>query len=283
MRVLVTGAEGQLGHDVLASLAGRHQAIGVGRREMDLTDLASIPLVMRRLSPDCIVHCGAYTKVDLAEEQRELCQLVNGQATEVIARTAQELSAPLIYLSTDYVFDGTQVAPYEVDDETNPINFYGQSKLYGERAVRANQAHHHIVRISWVFGAQGDNFVKTMLRLGREKKELRVVSDQIGSPSYTTDVASLLSTMVGSDRYGTYHATNEGYCSWFEFAREIFSQTGREVKISPISSDQYPTRARRPRNSRLSKASLDRNSFPRLPPWRDALRRHLVDVGEVAP
>ncbi len=192
MRVLVTGSEGQLGHDVVEALRERHETIGVGRREMDLTRPDAIPDILRSIAPDCIVHCGAYTKVDKAEEEPDLCRLVNGTATGVLAKTAEELSSHLIYISTDYVFDGRKGAPYEIDDRPAPLNVYGKSKLEGEIAVRSHLHEHHIVRTSWVFGHRGNNFVETMLRLGRAGKELRVVSDQIGSPTYTRDLADVV-------------------------------------------------------------------------------------------
>jgi dTDP-4-dehydrorhamnose reductase len=248
---------------------------------MNLTVPSTIKSVIARVGPDLVVHCGAYTKVDLAEEERDLCRKTNAEATRVIATLAGENGFRLIYMSTDYVFDGTKPEPYETDDPPRPINYYGETKLEGELAVEELAKRYHIIRTSWVFGAKGVNFVKTMIRLGNERDTVRVVSDQIGSPTYTKDLARFILDMARSDRYGTYHATNEGYCSWHQFANEIIRMKGMTTKVEAIDSQQYPTKARRPKNSRLSKRSLDEGGFRRLPTWQDALDRYLNETKEV--
>jgi dTDP-4-dehydrorhamnose reductase len=247
---------------------------------MDLAAPSTIEKVLTKVGPDLVVHCGAYTKVDLAEEERDLCRSINAEATRVIAARAGENGFRLIYMSTDYVFDGTKPEPYETDDPPHPINYYGETKLEGELAVRELTKRYQIIRTSWVFGANGGNFVKTMIRLGKERDTVQVVSDQIGSPCYTKDLARLILDMARSDRYGTYHATNEGYCSWHQFATEIMRKQGLGTKVEAIESKQYPTKARRPKNSRLSKRSLDEGGFRRLPTWEDALDRYLLEIKE---
>jgi dTDP-4-dehydrorhamnose reductase len=279
MRILVTGVNGQLGHDVVGALSSRDEVIGVGRKEMDLEDTSSIEKVLSRVGPDCIIHCGAYTKVDQAEIERKLCTRINVEATATIARMASTMGSKLVYISTDYVFDGTKAGEYETNDSPNPINFYGLTKLIGERVVAETSSKHFIIRTSWVFGINGNNFVKVILRKGREQGELRVVRDQVGSPTYSKDLARLISKMVITKKYGLFHATNEGACSWYEFAKEVLSMSGVEVRVEPISSEQYGAKAMRPLNSRLSMSSLDEAGFHRLPEWRDALCRYLQESG----
>lgn len=279
MRVLVTGINGQLGHDVLLCLNERGiEAIGAGRMEFDITDFSTTKNFIMRSKVDAVIHCSAYTSVDKAEEEKEICFLVNSESTRNIACICKELDIKMIYISTDYVFPGTGKQYYEVNDKTEPLGVYGLSKLRGELAVKEILQKYFIVRISWVFGSNGNNFVKTMLRLGKEKPKLNVVNDQIGSPTYTKDLAELLCDMVVTDKYGIYHATNEGICSWSEFAQEIMSLSDLAVKINGISSEEYPTKAVRPKNSRLSKKSLDYNGFSRLPDWKDALKRYLKEM-----
>ncbi len=279
MKVLVTGATGQLGYDVLKVLRARGiECRGAGRKEFDLTDPAAASNFITSYGPDAVVHCSAYTAVDKAEDNVELCRKVNVEGPRNIARACKGIGAKMLYLSTDYVFPGTGVAPYEVDDPTGPQSVYGATKLGGEEAVKELLERYFIVRISWVFGKSGNNFVKTMLRLGKEHDEVRVVDDQIGSPTYTADLAPLLCDMIETEKYGTYHATNEGTCSWAEFAAEIFRQAGVPAKVTPIPSGEYPTKAKRPFNSRMSKRSLDRAGFRRLPDWRDALERYLHEI-----
>jgi dTDP-4-dehydrorhamnose reductase len=247
---------------------------------LDITDYMATHKFIKAYKPEVIIHCAAYTAVDKAENDVECCRRVNAQGTENIAKVCQEIAAKLVYISTDYIFPGVGEQFYEVDDETGPTNVYGLTKLEGEQKVRALLTKYFIVRISWVFGRNGNNFVKTMLKLGENHAELNVVADQIGSPTYTADLAPLLCAMVFTDKYGTYHVTNEGVCFWAEFAREIFAQAGMSVKVNPIPASEYPTRATRPYNSRMSKAKLTKNGFSKLPAWQDALARYLKEIGK---
>ena len=277
MKVLVTGITGQLGFDVMAELQRRNiETIGTARKDFDLTDEIGVEKFIKSHKPNAVIHCAAYTAVDKAEDEPELAMKVNGRATGIIAKTCKEIDAKMIYISTDYVFPGTGDAPYEVDDPKNPPNAYGRSKLAGEDAVIKCLDKYFIVRISWVFGVNGKNFVKTMLKLSETKERLTIVNDQIGSPTYTADLAPLLVDMVQTDKYGIYHATNEGFCSWAEFAAEIFRQAGVKTEVVPIASSEYPTKAVRPLNSRLSKQKLDSAGFKRLPSWQDAVARYLT-------
>lgn len=276
MKVLVTGVKGQLGYDVVKDLEKRgHQPIGVDRDEMDLMDNEAIRTFIMNLKPEAIIHCAAYTAVDKAEEEVETCYQINAEAVKVISECAKELDVKLIYISTDYVFDGTKEGEYVETDLPNPINVYGASKLKGEQYVQTLLEKYYIVRISWVFGVNGNNFIKTMRRLGSERDELNIINDQVGSPTYTADLAPLLVDMMETDKYGIYHATNEETCSWYEFANEIFKQSRIEVKTNPITTDQYPTAAKRPMNSRMSKAKLKANGFNLLPTWQEALAHYL--------
>ena len=276
MKVLVTGSKGQLGYDVLRELAKRgHTGVGVDIEEMDITDFSSVQSVLRETMPEAVVHCAAYTAVDAAEDNRELCRRVNANGTENIAKVCQELDIKMMYISTDYVFNGNGTRPWEPDDVRNPLNAYGQTKYEGEVAVQEYLQKFFIVRISWVFGVNGKNFIKTMLNLGKTKDKITVVDDQVGSPTYTYDLSLLLVDMIESEAYGFYHATNEGLCSWYDFACEIYKQAGLNVEVIPVSSDAYETRAKRPQNSRMSKDKLEANGFQRLPAWQDALSRYL--------
>ncbi len=278
MRVLVTGVKGQLGYDVMNELAKRgHEGIGVDIQEMDITDAASVEKVITEAAPDAVIHCAAYTAVDAAEDNVDLCRRVNAGGTENIARVCKALNCKMMYISTDYVFNGQGTRPWEPDDAREPLNVYGQTKYEGELAVEALEKF-FIVRIAWVFGVNGKNFIKTMLNLGRTRDHLTVVADQIGSPTYTYDLARLLVDMIETDKYGRYHATNEGLCSWYEFACEIFKQAGMNVTVSPVTSDQYPAKAKRPMNSRMDKSKLDEMGFERLPSWQDALGRYLKEI-----
>lgn len=280
MRVLVTGVKGQLGYDVLKVLQSRNmECLGVDIEQFDITDAKAASDFIKDYHPGMVVHCSAYTAVDKAEDDRERCMAVNVGGTRNIAAACSEIEAKIVYISTDYVFPGTGDSEYDVDDPTGPLNVYGKSKLDGELAVRELTYKHFIVRISWVFGKNGNNFVKTMLRLGKERSEVNVVCDQFGSPTYTADLAELLYDMVTTEEYGIYHATNEGFCSWAEFAQEIFRQAGYPTRVNPIPTSEYPTRAARPQNSRMSKKSLDDAGFRRLPPWQDALARYLKEIG----
>jgi len=275
--ILVTGAVGQLGTDVVAELEKRKMDyIGIDIADLDITDADAVRAYIIEKKPQSVIHCAAYTAVDNAEDESDLCFKVNATGTENIAKVCCEIGAEMIYISTDYVFDGEGELPYETDAVKAPIGVYGKSKLAGEEAVLKHIPQmHYIVRISWVFGKSGNNFVKTMLRLAETRDELSVVADQIGSPAYTPDLAKLLADMALSKKYGVYHATNEGFCSWAEFATEIMRQSESSCKINPISTEEYPTKATRPKNSRLSKLSLDKAGFERLPTWEDALCRML--------
>ena len=277
MKVLVTGVKGQLGYDVVKELEKRgYQPIGVDRDEMDLMDNAAIRSVIMNLRPEAIIHCAAHTAVDKAEEEVEVCYQINAESVKVIAECAKELDIKLIYISTDYVFDGTKKGEYTETDIPNPINVYGASKLKGEQYVQDLLEKYYIVRISWVFGVNGNNFIKTMRRLGEQLEELNVINDQVGSPTYTADLAPLLVDMMETEKYGIYHASNEGTCSWYEFAKEIFKQSGIDVKVNPITTDQYPTKAKRPMNSKMSKEKLQKNGFSLLPTWIEALQEYLT-------
>lgn len=281
MKVLVTGVKGQLGHDVMNELAKRgYEGVGVDVEEMDITDEAAVRRVMEEVRPDKMVHCAAWTAVDAAEDQVEMCRKVNTLGTENIAKMCGELDIPMIYLSTDYVFDGEGTRPWEPDDPVvKPLNVYGQTKYEGELAVEKYTDKYYIVRIAWVFGVNGKNFIKTMLNLGKTHDILTVVDDQIGTPTYTYDLAKLLVDMLEKEEYGKYHATNEGgYISWCDFAKEIFRQAGMDVKVTPVSSDQYPAKAKRPSNSRMEKNKLTQHGFERLPSWQDALSRYLKEI-----
>lgn len=280
MKVLVTGVKGQLGYDVVNELEKRgHEAVGTDVEEMDITDAAKVREILTEENPDAVIHCAAYTAVDAAEENVELCRRINAEGTENIARVCSELNCKLLYVSTDYVFNGEGERPWEPDDEREPLNVYGQTKCEGELAVEKYVEKFFIVRIAWVFGVNGKNFIKTMLRLGKDHDELTVVADQIGSPTYTFDLSRLLVDMIESDKYGRYHATNEGLCTWYEFAVEIFRQAGMDVHVRPVTSEEYPAKAKRPHNSRMDKRKLEENGFERLPEWKDALSRYLNVIG----
>lgn len=280
MRVLVTGVKGQLGHDVVKECEKRGiEAVGVDVEEMDITDAQAVDRVITDAKVDAVIHCAAYTAVDAAEDNVEICRRVNADGTEHIAKVCRKLDIKMVYISTDYVFDGEGERPWEPDDERHPLNVYGQTKYEGELAVEQNLEKYFIVRIAWVFGVNGKNFIKTMLRLGEERGAVSVVNDQIGSPTYTEDLAVLLVDMVQTEKYGRYHATNEGLCSWYEFACEIFRQADMDqVKVTPVDSNAFPAKAKRPHNSRMSKDKLEANGFHRLPAWQDALGRYLKEI-----
>lgn len=276
MRVLVTGTKGQLGFDVINELSKRgHEGVGVDIEEMDITDAAAVSKGITEAKVDAVIHCAAYTAVDKAEENVDAARLVNKTGTENIAVVCKELDIPMMYISTDYVFNGEGTRPWEPDDLREPLNVYGQTKYEGELAVTENVEKFFIVRIAWVFGINGHNFVRTMLNLAKTHDHLTVVNDQAGSPTYTFDLARLLVDMIETDRYGFYHATNEGFCTWYEFACEIFKIAGISIDVKPVTSDQYPTPAKRPHNSRMSKKKLAENGFTPLPAWQDALMRYI--------
>ena len=289
MKVFVTGVAGQLGHDVVNELTKRgHQAVGsdiaptlescASYVPLDITDAAAVEQTIMQVQPDAIVHCAAWTAVDAAEDEENQAKVraINVDGTKHIADAAKKADAKMVYISTDYVFDGQGTRPWEPDDEASPLNAYGQSKYDGELALKKYVEKYFIVRISWVFGINGNNFIKTMLRLGRENGAVKVVDDQIGSPTYTYDLARLLVDMIESDRYGAYHATNEGICSWYEFAKEIFRAAGMDnVSVTPVKSGEFPVKAKRPKNSRMSKEKLVANGFSLLPAWQDAVARYI--------
>ena len=302
MKLFVTGVAGQLGHDVMNELHKRgYEGVGsdlapeyAGIRDgspvtampyvsMDITDAASVEKILTDCQPDAVVHCAAWTAVDAAEDEdkREKVRLVNVVGTENIAKVCKKLGIKMMYLSTDYVFDGQGTAPWKPDcKDYKPLNVYGQTKLDGELAVYNNVEKFFIIRIAWVFG-KGKNFIKTMINLGKTHDHLTVVNDQVGTPTYTYDLARLLVDMIETEKYGNYHATNEGgYITWYDFACEIFRQAGIEVDVAPVSSDQYPAKAKRPSNSRMSKQKLVDNGFELLPTWQDALGRYLKTLDE---
>lgn len=284
MKFLVTGVRGQLGYDICKVLTENgYEVVGVGREQMDLTKEEQVRNTILGQGICGIFHCAAYTAVDKAEDEVELCHKVNVDGTKYIATVCKEEEIPILYLSTDYIFHGEGEKEWQEDgEEISPLNVYGQTKYEGEQWVRELVEKHFIVRISWVFGKNGTNFIKTMIRLGKERGKVQVVADQIGSPTYTKDLAKLLVAMMESERYGTYHATNEGVCSWYEFACEIFKQAGmKEVEVTPVTSEAFPTKAKRPHNSRMSKEKLEKNGFFRLPTWQDAVGRYLKEIGEV--
>ncbi|MDY5232848.1 MAG: dTDP-4-dehydrorhamnose reductase [Faecalicoccus sp.] len=282
MKLLVTGYRGQLGFDVVNEATSRGiDATGVDIDEMDITNAEQVNDVIKAGNYDAVVHCAAWTAVDKAEEPELFDKVmeVNAKGTENIVNVCKELNIPIMYFSTDYVFDGQGTTPWNEYDKRNPLNVYGQSKYKGELAVESYPKY-FIIRIAWVFGKNGNNFIKTMLRLGKERGAVSVVNDQIGNPTYTFDLAKLVVDMIQTDKYGTYHATNSGdFISWYDFACEIFKQAGmNNVKVTPVDSAAFPAKATRPKNSRMNQTELDRNGFNRLPAWQDALARYLKEI-----
>ena len=281
MRVLVTGVKGQLGYEVCRELTVRGiENRGVDIDDFDLTDEKAVMEAISAYRPDAVVHCAAYTAVDRAEENEDVCRAVNVDGTRFVARACRAVDAKMVYFSTDYVFPGTGEDFYEVDSPKGPQSVYGRTKLEGEEAVRETLEKYFILRISWVFGINGGNFVRTMLRLSNDHDTLRVVCDQIGSPTYAHDLAPLICDLLATEKYGTYHATNEGVCSWAEFAEAIMKAADRPTRIIPVTTEEYGAKAARPLNSRMSKKSLDEAGFARLPSWQDALRRYLAELRE---
>ena len=279
MKILVTGVTGQLGYDCVKQLEREGQDVrGVSSKDFPLTEPVKMEAYLKKFKPEAVIHCAAYTAVDKAEDEPEACRAVNAEGTRNLARLCREMDAKLIYISTDYVFPGTGEEAYAEEAPTSPVNVYGASKLEGEEAVRELMTKYFIVRISWVFGYNGKNFIRTMLKLAESHDKLTVVDDQVGSPTYTRDLAVLLAEMVESDKYGTYHATNEGFCSWADLAIETFRQAGAKVEVERVTSDKFPTKAVRPHNSRMSKAALDRAGFQRLPRWQYAVVRYLIEL-----
>lgn len=274
MKILVTGANGQLGKDLIKELKSRgHTPLGIDREDGDIADLDTVLRLFDEKKPEAVIHCAAYTAVDRAESDKEACFAANVTGSRNMALAAKKAGIPILAISTDYVFDGEGDCFFEIGDPTGPQNYYGETKLQGENAIREITEKYFIVRTSWVFGEEGNNFVKTMHRLGTEKDSLQVVCEEVGSPTYTKDLCRLLADMIVTDKYGTYHATNEGICSRYEFAVAILKRFGVSCPVTPVPSSAFPTPAKRPHNSRLSKKSLDENGFRRLPSWEDALAR----------
>ena len=281
MKVLVTGVNGQLGHDVSLVLKDRGMdVIAPTRSDMDITDKDAVDSFFERYRSDAVIHCAAYTAVDRAEDETEQCRKVNVGGTANIVRNCERYGIPMMYISTDYVFNGSGDRPWEPSDPTDPVNAYGLSKRDGETEVLRIRKH-FIIRISWVFGINGSNFIKTMRRLSETRDEVNVVDDQYGSPTYTRDLAELLADMIVTDRYGIYHAHNEGVCTWADVAEETFRLSGLGTKVNRITTDQYPMRAKRPMNSRMSTDSLKENGFRSLPDWKDALSRFVSELDSV--
>lgn len=274
MKYLITGGTGQLGHDIVKELISRGELnyLAPTTKEMNITNKDEVEKVILGYKPDIIFHCAAYTAVDKAEEDRENCYNVNVNGTKNIVEVAKRINAKVVYISTDYVFDGTKKTEYETEDITNPINYYGYTKLLGEKEVQQLNDY-LIVRISWVFGENGKNFVKTMLNLAETKTELSIVSDQIGSPTYTKDLSKLLLDMIENNKKGLFFATNEDFCSWYEFAEYIFKINNINIKLNKVLTKDYKALAKRPLNSKLSKNKLDEEGLTRLPSWQDATSR----------
>lgn len=279
MKFFITGVNGQLGYDVKRELLerGYTDILAPTRVDLDITNEDAVKKMIREYRPSVIFHCAAYTAVDKAEDEKEKCYQVNVLGTKYLTEAAKEVGAKIIYISTDYVFDGTKEGLYQIEDKVNPVNYYGKTKYLGENFIREYD-NHIIVRISWVFGINGKNFIRTMLNLAESHKELNVVCDQIGSPTYTKDLAGLLVNMFLSNVKGLYHVTNEGYCSWYEFAEFIFKESRKKVKVHPILTKDYKTIAKRPLNSKLSKESLDDIGMKRLPEWQDAVKRYIREL-----
>ena len=302
MKVFVTGVCGQLGHDVMNELAKRgYEAVGSDIQEayagvadgtavttapyvsLDITDQAAVEKVISVIHPDVIVHCAAWTAVDMAEDDDKVAKVraINAGGTQNIVNVAKAIDAKMVYISTDYVFDGQGETPWQPDcKDYKPMNVYGQTKLEGELAVANTLSKYFIVRIAWVFGKNGKNFIKTMLKVGKNHDEVKVVNDQIGTPTYTFDLARLLVDMIETDKYGYYHATNEGgYISWYDFTKEIYKVAGYTTKVTPVTTEEYGlSKAARPFNSRLDKSKLVENGFTPLPTWQDALRRYIDEL-----
>jgi len=278
--VLVTGVNGQLGYDIIKELENRGiENRGIDVQDLDLTKKTEVIEFITDLKPICVIHCAGYTQVDKAEideSETQRCFDVNYRGTEYVAIACKHLDIKMVYISTDYVFDGTKTGEYEVSDSVNPLSKYGMSKMQGERAILEHLNKYFIIRTSWLFGLNGNNFINTMIKLGKEKKVIDVVYDQIGSPTYTVDLAILICDVIETTKYGIYHATNEGFCSWADLARKVLDIKNMSCKINPVPSEIYKSVTRRPLNSRLSKNSLENNGFNLLPNWEDAVKRYLL-------
>lgn len=281
MKYFITGVGGQLGYDLKEELLNRGEKniVAPTTQELDITNRQAVLDLIKAEKPDVIFHCAAYTAVDNAEDDKEKCFAVNVEGTKNIVDASIEIGAKILFMSTDYVYDGTKDSPYLETDNLNPQSVYGESKALAEKEVMRNSKY-YITRISWVFGKNGKNFIKTMLNLSKTRDTLNVVSDQIGSPTYTKDLAKVLVDMAHAEKYGIYHVTNEGYCSWAEFADAIFKKAGKNMKVNYIESKDYPQKATRPKNSRMNKDKLKSN-FKSLPTWEDALDRYLKEIKDV--
>lgn len=283
LKILVTGVKGQLGHDCVRELKerGYKNILGIDKEELDITNEHAVHKYIKNYNPDIVMHNAAWTQVDKAEQMPDSVYKVNALGTKYIAEACKEVNATMFYISTDYVFDGKGNKPFEIDSPKNGLSVYGKTKSQGEDFVISVLHKYFIIRISWVFGINGNNFIKTMLKLAKTHKELNVVCDQIGSPTYTYDLSKLMCDMMETNKYGVYHATNEGYCSWAEFAEFIFEIVRKEIKVKRVTTKQYkkinPNQADRPLNSRLNKQSLELSGFGRLPDWRHSVMRYLKD------
>ncbi|MEJ9151437.1 dTDP-4-dehydrorhamnose reductase [Bacillus smithii] len=276
MKIVITGAKGQLGTDLVDLLSDKgHKVYGYGREELDITNFDQVHQVISNVKPDVVIHAAAYTKVDLAESEQDQAFLVNAYGTRNVAVASEAVGAKLVYVSTDYVFDGAANTPYNEFSPTNPMSVYGKSKLAGEQFVRDLHSKFFIVRTSWVYGKNGNNFVKTMLKLAQERDELKVVDDQVGSPTYTVDLARCILDLIQTENYGIYHVSNSGHCSWYEFAKAIFEEAGIEVKVNPCTTKDFPRPAPRPAYSVMEHMALRLNGFTEMPNWRDSLKRYL--------
>lgn len=279
MKVVVTGAKGQLGTDLVHLLADRgYEVYGYGREELDITNFEQVKQVISEVNPDVVIHAAAYTKVDLAESEPDQAFLINAYGTRNVAVLSEAVGAKLVYISTDYVFDGTANVPYNEFAPTNPLSVYGKSKLAGEQFVRDLHSKFFIVRTSWVYGKHGNNFVKTMLRLAQERDQLIVVHDQIGCPTYTVDLANCILELIQTEKYGIYHVSNSGHCSWYEFAKAIFEEAGIEVKLNPCTMKDFPRPAPRPAYSVFKHMALKLNGFSEMREWREALKEFIIQI-----
>lgn len=278
MKIIITGANGQLGQDVKKILSLQHEVYAFGRAELDITDQQTAKKIIFDIQPDAIIHCAAYTAVDLAESNSDDAYTINASGVRNIAVAAEAIGAKICYVSTDYVFEGNSASPYNEYDQTNPQSIYGKSKRAGEVLVQTLSRRYFIVRTSWLYGAHGNNFVKTMLKLASEKRSLKVVDDQIGSPTYTVDLSNFLSELITTEKYGIYHASNMGSCSWFQFAQAIFEEEGICIQLDPCTTEEFPRPAPRPRYSVMDHMAIRINGFEELPHWKEGLRAFLREL-----
>jgi len=274
-KVLVTGANGQLGKEIVSIQPDKAVVVGYERDRLDVTDMTSCRRILQEERPDAVIHCAAYTAVDQAESEPDVAYRINAAGTRNMVVASEEIDAKFCYISTDYVFDGKGTNPYHEYDRTDPQSVYGKTKLAGEQLTQSLSSRYYIVRTSWVYGKHGNNFVKTMMKLGGERDRLKVVHDQLGSPTYTLDLARFLLTLVATDSYGIYHASNTGTCSWYEFAQAIFEEAGIEVLVEPCTTEEFPRPAPRPSYSVMDHGAIRSNRLPLLRPWLDALKDYL--------